>query len=299
MTNLNAFQEVSLLARPSSIEKPAWQNLAKRGFDVISIDLSKEADPDVLRPFEVIVSAIDNSGNREQQHLATAAKAAGVKRFVPCGFAVPCPPGVMAIKDAKDEVHNHIFRLKLPYTLIDVGYWNQLSFPRLSSGRVDEYAIRKDNIIYGDGNAPNLMTDLRDIGRFVSRIIKDPRTLNQKVFTYSDEITQHEILAMAERLSGEKIEYQTMSADELKQLIVDATAALEADPNNFMNFVAHTSNQYNWTKYIRADNTRENGIYLGYLDARKLYPDFKPISFEETFKDALDHKLKKVYADRF
>lgn len=62
--------------------------------------------------------------------------------------------------------------------------------------------------IHGDGNAPNILTDLRDIGRFVSRIIADDRTLNKYVYTWSDILTENEILNIVEELSGEKIETQ-------------------------------------------------------------------------------------------
>ena len=54
---------------------------------------------------------------------------------------------------------------------------------------------------------------------------------------------------------------------------------------------------YNWSKYVRADNSPENAKYLGYLDTRELYPDFKPISFEEYIKEALQGNAKKVYTD--
>ena len=50
------------------------------------------------------------------------------------------------------------------------------------------------------------MTDLRDIGRWVARIIADPRTLNRLVFAYSEVITQHQVYETVERLSGENPE---------------------------------------------------------------------------------------------
>jgi len=53
---------------------------------------------------------------------------------------------------------------------------------------------------------------------------------------------------------------------------------------------------YNWSRYVRADNTLENARYLGYLDTRELYPDFKPIGFEEYIKEALQGKVEKPYA---
>jgi hypothetical protein len=60
--------------------------------------------------------------------------------------------------------------------------------------------------IHAGGTAPTLLTDLRDIGPFVARIIKDPRTLNKFVFTYSDVLSENEIFALMEEMSGEKIE---------------------------------------------------------------------------------------------
>ena len=49
------------------------------------------------------------------------------------------------------------------------------------------------NIIYAGGTAENILTDKRDIGRFVARIIKDERTLNQKVVGVGDSLTQNQI----------------------------------------------------------------------------------------------------------
>lgn len=59
--------------------------------------------------------------------------------------------------------------------------------------------------IHGDGNAPNILTDLRDIGRFVARIIVDDRTINRYVYTWSDILSENEIFEIVEELSGEKI----------------------------------------------------------------------------------------------
>jgi hypothetical protein len=54
--------------------------------------------------------------------------------------------------------------------------------------------------------------------------------------------------------------------------------------------------EYNFSKYLRGDNTRENAKYLGYLDARELYPDFKPISFEQFLQEVLDGKAVRPYS---
>ena len=65
--------------------------------------------------------------------------------------------------------------------------------------------------IHGDGEAPNLLTDVRDIGKFVARIIDDERTLNKSVFCYGDVCTENQIYQLLEEKSGEKIEREIVS----------------------------------------------------------------------------------------
>jgi hypothetical protein len=55
--------------------------------------------------------------------------------------------------------------------------------------------------------------------------------------------------------------------------------------------------QYNLSKYIRRDNTPENAKYLGYLDAKELYSDFKPVSFREYVAELIDGKGQKPYGN--
>lgn len=74
-------------------------------------------------------------------------------------------------------MNQHIKKLFLPYTVIDVGYWYQLSCPRLPSGRIDYATFPGMNAsLHGDGEALNILTDLRDVGHFVARIVYDERT---------------------------------------------------------------------------------------------------------------------------
>lgn len=60
--------------------------------------------------------------------------------------------------------------------------------------------------IIGDGNVPTALTDLRDIGRYMAMIIKDPRTLNKKVLAYNLVSTQNEIYKLMEEISEETID---------------------------------------------------------------------------------------------
>jgi hypothetical protein len=278
--------------------------LADRGFSILSIDTEETIDSALLNGFETILSCIGPEGQLSQLNLATAAKTAGVNRFVPCGYITICPPGgIMRLRDEKEEVHNHIFKLHLGYTIIDTGYWHQISFPKLPSGRVDYASVYVENEFYDDGEAPNLLTDLRDIGRFVARIIKDERTLNKRVFTWSNELSQKQIYAIAEELSGEKVEYKTVSTSDIEKRYASAKAAFAGNPYTSAastpESMALWSSEYLISKYIRKDNTRDNALYLGYLDAKELYPDFKPVTFEDFAKELLQGGIARPYKEKF
>jgi hypothetical protein len=60
-----------------------------------------------------------------------------------------------------------------------------------------------------------------------------------------------------------------------------------------------STQQYIYSKYIRRDNTPEMAHYLGYMDARELYPDFSPISFAELVDEVLAGKAQRPYEGRF
>jgi uncharacterized protein YbjT (DUF2867 family) len=103
-------------------------------------------------------------------------------------------------------VYQHIRKIELPYTIIDVGIWYQGCFPTVPSGRVDYASLMVPNMkIFGDENMKTALTDLRDIGPYVAKIITDDRTLNRSVFCCGEMLSQEDLFATMERLSGEKI----------------------------------------------------------------------------------------------
>lgn len=269
-----------------------------------------------LAGIDIVISALGPNAQLAQLNWVDAAKEAGVKRFVPCGFTTISPRGAMTIRDEKETVHDRIFFQHVPYTIVDVGYWHQISWPQLPSGRVDYAAVMPLTEIYGDGDAPTLLTDKRDQGRFMARIIKDPRTLNKRVVTHSDELTQNQIWDLAEKLSGESIPRNyvhpphpgcpylnanhplQVSKAEVETRLAAAVSAQEANPEDWTKRAAVWGMQYIHSKFIRRDNTLENAAYLGYLDARVLYPDFKPRTFEQCLQETIGGKAPKLYGGK-
>lgn len=94
---------------------------------------------------------------------------------------------------------------------------------------------------------------------------------------------------------------QVSSAQVLADLEAALAARAEADPSNPSDLAKHRAvymQQYIHSRWVRGDNTLVNAKYLGYLDARELYPDFHPISFEDFVKELLAGTARRSYPDQ-
>ncbi|KAJ4211705.1 hypothetical protein NW759_012307 [Fusarium solani] len=288
--------QVTALIRPSSLTKPEVLELKEMGVRVVGADLTgpEEDLKAILTDMDVVISAVNATAILNEIPLINAAKSAGVGRYVPCFFATVVPPnGVLRLRDVKEVVFNHIKKVYLPYTVIDVGWWYQIALPRVPSGRLDKALAMPAEYIPGDGNTPSAMTDVKDIGRYVARIIADPQTLNRMVFAYTELHTTNQVYDIVEKQSGETIERKYMHEDKIK---AGAAAAQRSNtiPGSLEN-VSESQFQY-WNSWgIRGDNTPEFAKYLGYLLAKELYPDLEGRTLEAYVKDALDGKEQAAW----
>ncbi|OQE23614.1 hypothetical protein PENSTE_c008G01359 [Penicillium steckii] len=144
---------------------------------------------------------------------------------------------------------------------------------------------RDETKIYGDGTAPNNLTNVPDIGKFVARIIQDDRTLNQYVYTYGDVLSQKEAIQIGEEIIGEKVETKHVQQDLIEVSLQRSKEVFNKDPENLNLRLGLYTAQRIYSQYIRQDNTPANAESLGYLNARELYPDFKPRNFREVFAE--------------
>ncbi|KAK4496663.1 hypothetical protein PRZ48_012645 [Zasmidium cellare] len=289
--------DIIALARPESLSKRANVTLKDKGIQMRALDLEgpQEAIVAALKDIDILISAIAGSQQLAQIPLAKAAKVARIKRFVPCAFATPMPVGVHQSRDQKEEIFNLTKRLHLPYTIIDVGWWYQFSFPRLPSGKIDYVVGFPNETIPGDGNVPTALTDLRDVGKYVARVIKDERTLNKTAFVYNELWTQNKIHDLLEKLSGEKIPRKHTPAEEYERKVDAVIAELETNPKDPVLRFKKVYNQYCLSVGIRAENTPEYAQYLGYLDGKSLYPDVNFTSYENYMKEVVDGKAVGIY----
>ncbi|KAG5801591.1 hypothetical protein H9Q74_011021 [Fusarium xylarioides] len=194
----------------------------------------------------------------------------------------------MDARDRKEAVLDHIQRIYLPYTVIDVGWWYQITLPRVPSGKLDESLVSPNNNIIAGGDIPSALTDVRDIGKYVAAIVSDPRTINKRVLAYTETKTQNEVHKLVEKVLGEKPEPTTLSKEQLEEMLAPFKGSTE---QNQMRSIY----EYWMSWGVRSDNTPENAVYLGYVIAKDLYPSLQGRSLEEFIKDAAEGRVKKVY----
>ncbi|KAJ1323530.1 phenylcoumaran benzylic ether reductase [Microdochium nivale] len=228
--------------------------------------------------------------------LVEAARRTKVGRFVPSFWAIVCPPrGIVSMRAAKEDVLDAIKRAHLPYTAIDIGWWYQWCLPRLPSGKLDAVLTYPDTEIVGTGEVRSALTDIDDIGKYVARIITDPRTLNKLVFAYGEVKTQREVWDMVEALAGdEKIPRPVLSAEDVERIISSANEALAKDQSNMAALVEKGWTEYKLSRGIRADNTPEYAKYLGYLDVKELYPEIEARTIKDYISEVLVGKSNAV-----
>lgn len=95
-------QDVEVLVRPASMQKPSVRNLQDQGIRMHCIDLNASSSElvSVLSGIDILVSAIGAQDLLQQKKLLHAAQLAGVKRVVPCAFMTVAPPqGAMLLRD--------------------------------------------------------------------------------------------------------------------------------------------------------------------------------------------------------
>ncbi|EEY16796.1 isoflavone reductase family protein [Verticillium alfalfae VaMs.102] len=295
--------EVIILARAASLNKPELTALKELGAAVRAVDLDGPIDyvANVLAGTDVVVSGMTLQQMPQELNLALAAKQANVGRFVTSFFAPVCPPGgVTFMREKKEEILNHIKKLYLPYTAVDVGWWYQMTIPRPLTQPADPKAFVQPMPIVDEGNVRIALTDNRDIAPFVARIIADERTLNHLVFVYGEVKTTTEAWSEAEAISGVSAEKKYASIDcHSHHLSVSEASLLETIEKNPGVLTMETGMaQYFYTLAVRGDNTPENAKYLGYLDARELYPDLQPRSWRDYIMDLEAGQIPTPYPDR-
>lgn len=164
------------------------------------------------------------------------------------------------------------------------------------------------------------VVDNEDMGRFVARIIADPRTINKKIMAAGASLSFNEMFGIVEDLTGEKTArkyvrhtipypsrlvsrsltyFMQASADQLKGMIANMNSKIQNDPGNYLLLVGKFWLEYYYSSFIDGENSPEGSRRLGYVLATDLYPDMKTTSFRGFFQDILAKRRRLPYSDRF
>lgn len=296
--------QVTALVRAESYHKKSNQNLLKKGVKLQLLDLSAPIEDiaKALGGLEVLICALGMHDQLRQIPLVSAARLAGVRRFLPCAYVpVMAPNGVHALRDQKEIVYNHIKKEHMSYTIVDCGWWYQISFPPLPSGKID-YALGMPNQrIAGDGTVKSALTDLRDVGRYVALVAHDDRTIDKYVFVYNELFSDNDVYGVLEEMSGESLSRDFVSLETLQTEVASAQEVLQnkepSSPQYFQALVSKVSAQYMISKGILGENTPQYAEYLGYVTSKSLYPDFKFIKYTDYMEEVLSGRATIVYEE--
>jgi uncharacterized protein YbjT (DUF2867 family) len=117
-----------------------------------------------------------------------------------------------------------MFDAKIPFTIIDNSAFMEVGLGKLFDwSQPAPITLETTNIaVWGDGEAVILTNALSDIARYVVRIIDDPNTLNKRVMIDGHSITQNQVIALWEEITGKKLERKRIDVEELEDMIKKA-----------------------------------------------------------------------------
>jgi uncharacterized protein YbjT (DUF2867 family) len=202
-------KEVVVLTRQGS--KTTIEGDAK----VIQVDYSNdESIKHALTGVDVVISTIPIPALDVQGKIATAAKKAGVKLFVPSEFGGITEGETEGFFAVKANVQGQLKALGIPYVLFYTGpfadfVWNSFLNLDVRSGKVS---------VGGDGNKQITFTSRHDIARYVSYVLTrlPHEQLENRAFSIAgDNKSFNEIFKAYEEKTGKKLEVTYIPVSEL------------------------------------------------------------------------------------
>jgi len=175
-----------------------------------------------VKQVDVVVSAMSGLHFLLQLKLVEAIKEAGnIKRFLPSEFGIDparmghaLEPGRVTF-DEKMEIRRAIEEANIPHTYVSANCFAAFFVPNLSQMRT--LLPPKEKVhVYGDGNVKVIFMDEDDVATYTIKSIDDPRALNKTIYLRPPEniLSQNELIAKWEKLSGEVLERIHISSDE-------------------------------------------------------------------------------------
>jgi uncharacterized protein YbjT (DUF2867 family) len=260
--------EVHVLVRTATRKDPArMKHLQAAGPTIHEGDLADyESLLRACRAVDTVVSAVGSLQITDEGPLVTAAKEAGVRRFVPSDFGldpVAAGPGSCVLFDAKAALHKAVRGSGIPYTFVHAnGFFTYWVFSLGDLSRLGGKIPPDEVNVYGDGNVMGAMTSLPDVARVTVRALNDPKMQDKEIRITANTITQNLLIALWQTTSGRTVRRTSVPAGDLEKIIAGATA-----PGQAMTLVASQLHRSMW---IRGDSVKRVPTSI---EATEAYPD--------------------------
>jgi len=181
---------------------------------------------------DAVISLVGNAGFHDQERFIDAAIAAGVKWFVPSEFGSnTADERNLKIVPIFDDKRNVVEYLKskesqgLSWTALITGMFFDWGLAR---GALEFHVSTKTARIWDGGDIPFSTTNLATIGKALAGLLTNPDALqaskNKYIYIASHTATQNEILAVLEKVTGEKWTVEHIKSSEA---VPKATKALQ------------------------------------------------------------------------
>jgi len=224
-----------------------------------------------LSDMDVVISCLGGSGLAQpQQNLLRAAKAVGVKLFIPSDFddplTSPIPGSAFATKHA---LHNMIHELQQPYFFLYSGNFSDVLFSKTSAFfDMDGSEI----YIVGDGDKKIRWTTRVDTARFLAHILtraEDDELKNRSFQITGDSKSMNEIKQILEQTGNKKLQVKSESIEDVRRRVQQ-----DPSPNTFLDQV----------RMNQATGEEKASAHEKIEDGNDLFADWHPTTVEEAIK---------------
>lgn len=264
-----------LLVRASSLadhaKKATFDRFHAQGVTLLTGDINDDA-ADMTRllraaAIQTIVSAVGNGQHMSQIPLIEAARAAGVKHFVPSEFGfeltkVPPASSLAVVFDAKLAVQKALFDSGLDWTVVLVGAFAEFILT------TPVYSLDLEAFTFSAaGSYSSLMsvTSLVDLSYLIANAVVDPQARNRVVYA-GEQLSFDDIASTVEKVYGRPLRRSVVTAAE-------ADARIRADPGDI---------PARFTSYVASQQGTSWPVEQTY--APQYLPQWKLSSFEQLTK---------------
>jgi uncharacterized protein YbjT (DUF2867 family) len=162
------------------------------------------------------VASVDRDG---QINLIEAADTARVERYVYISFSRRIEADA-PLANAKRDVERRLEASRLGYTILRPSFFMELAFsPMLGFDVANGTAV-----VYGSGENPISFVSIGDVASFAIRALETDAA-SRRIFEIGgpEPLTQHEAIALFEKMTGKSLEQQAVPEEALRAQLEKAT----------------------------------------------------------------------------